>query len=83
MMDMMGAQKIRHSAETGMRILASSLAHSAPESQAPHRRQPRRELFAKDKLYCEIINNNPYLWRLPGVPRHRRPPKHARTEGRA
>lgn len=80
---MMGAQKIQHSAEAGMRILASSLVHGAPDTQAPHRRQPRRELFAKDKLYCEIVNGNPFLWRLPREPRHGRPPKHARTEVRA
>lgn len=76
---MTGPDKIMASTQAGLRNLAASLARSEPGAEAPHKRQPRRELFAQDKLYCEIVNSNPLLWGETKRPRHARRPKHAKA----
>ena len=77
---MTGPDKIMASAQAGIRHFAAAHLPGQSNEPAPHKRQPRRELFAQDKLICrrvEIDDDYRYCFRQW---RHARKPKHAKQK---
>lgn len=75
---MTAIERIRQSAQAGMRHFAAAHLPGQPDDTVPHKRVPRRVLHAQDKQSCRRAEIDPdyrYCFRQW---RHARRPRHAK-----